>query len=64
MKEMSCAACPDENVKKVVTDRVVFEKAIGELVLKKIYVEKGESEEQTVETIMGSMEWNQKWLKT
>jgi hypothetical protein len=43
---------------------VVFEKAIGELVLKKIYVGKGESEEQAVETIMGSMEWNQKWLKT
>jgi acyl CoA:acetate/3-ketoacid CoA transferase alpha subunit/acyl CoA:acetate/3-ketoacid CoA transferase beta subunit len=51
--------CPGQNVKKVVTDRAVFEKD-DELVLKKIYMEAGESEDSAVSNITHNMGWKPK----
>ena len=60
VEEVPYITCPGVNVKKLVTDRAVFEKVDGELVLTKIYVEKGESEHETVEAILQSMGWTPK----
>jgi len=49
--------CPGLNVRRVVTDRAVFERIKGELMLKKVYVEKGKSEEQAMEAIIENMGW-------
>jgi len=60
VEKVPYVTCPGQNVGKVITDRAVFKKIKGELVLKKIYVEKGESEEQAIEAIMESMGWKPK----
>jgi len=60
VEEVPYITCPGANVKKLVTDRAVFEKVDGELVLKKIYVEKSEQEEEAVEAILHSMGWTPK----
>jgi acyl CoA:acetate/3-ketoacid CoA transferase alpha subunit len=46
-----------DNVRKVVTDRAVFEKVDGELVLKKVYVREGESEKAAVDAVVRGMGW-------
>jgi len=60
VEEVPYITCPGLNVKKLVTDRAVFEKVDGELVLTKIFVEKGEKEEEAVEAILRSMGWTPK----
>jgi acyl CoA:acetate/3-ketoacid CoA transferase alpha subunit/acyl CoA:acetate/3-ketoacid CoA transferase beta subunit len=57
VEEVPYITCPGGNVKKLVTDRAVFEKVDEELVLTKIYVEQGESEQEAVEAISQSMGW-------
>jgi len=60
VEEVPYITCPGMNVKKLVTDRAVFEKVDEELVLTKIYAEKGESEHEAVEAILQSMGWTPK----
>lgn len=60
VEEVPYITCPGMNVKKLVTDRAVFEKVDEELVLTRIYVEQGESEHQAVEAILQSMGWTPK----
>jgi len=57
VEKVPYVTCPGLNVRKVVTDRAVFERIKGELMLEKVYVKEGESEEQAIEAIMESMEW-------
>ena len=57
VEKVPYVTCPGLNVRKVVTDRAVFERIKGELMLKKVYVKEGESEEQAIEAIMESMGW-------
>lgn len=64
VEEVSYITCPGVNVRKLVTNRAVFEKVDGELVLTKIHVEKGEQEEEAVEAISQSMGWTPKEAKT
>jgi len=60
VEKVPYVTCPGQNVKKLVTDRAVFEKVDEELVLKKIYVEEGESQEEALEVIVQSMGWKPK----
>jgi len=60
VEEVPYITCPGLNVKKLVTDRAVFEKVDGELVLTKIFVEKGEKEEEAAEALLQSMGWTPK----
>jgi len=57
VEEAPYITCPGKNVKKVVTDHAVFEK---ELVLKKIYVEEGESEDEAISAVVQNMGWSPK----
>jgi len=60
VQEVPYITCPGHNVKKVVTDRAVFEKVENELVLKKIYVEKGQSKDQAMSVTVQNMGWTPK----
>ncbi|MGQ9624180.1 MAG: CoA-transferase [Candidatus Bathycorpusculaceae bacterium] len=60
VEEVPYITCPGKNVKKVVTDRAVFEKDGDELILKKIYVESGESEADAISVIRHNMGWSPK----
>jgi len=60
VEEVPYITCPGMNVKKLVTDRAVFEKVDGELALTKIYAEKEETEEEAVEAILKTMGWTPK----
>ncbi len=60
VEKVPYVTCPGQNVRKLVTDRAVFEKVDEEFVLKKIYVEEGESEEEVLEIIMQNMGWKPK----
>jgi len=60
VEKVPYVTCPGQNVKKLVTDRAVFEKADDELVLKKICVEAGQSEEEALEVIEQNMGWQPK----
>lgn len=64
IKEVPYVTCPSTNVRKLVTDRAVFEKVDGELVLTKVYVEKGEQEKEAVEAISRNTGWTLKKAKT
>jgi len=57
VEKVPYVTCLGENVRKVVTDRAVFEKVEGELMLKKVYVKEGESKGEAVEVVLGSMGW-------
>ncbi len=50
--------CPGHNVKKVVTDKGVFEKVGNELVLKKIYIHRNETEGEAILSLKANMEWD------
>jgi acyl CoA:acetate/3-ketoacid CoA transferase beta subunit len=58
VEEVPYVTCPGKNVRKVVTDRAVFEKGHDELLLKKIYIKEGENEKQAVSAITQEMGWN------
>ena len=60
VEKVPYVTCPGQNVKKLVTDRAVFEKVDEEFVLKKIYVEEGENEEEVLEIIAQNMGWKSK----
>ncbi len=60
VEEVPYITCPGKNVTKVVTDSAVFEKVENELVLKKIYVGEGESENEAISTIVQNMGWSPK----
>jgi len=60
IEKVPYVTCPGQNVRKLVTDRAVFEKDDGELTLKKIYIDEGETEERAVEAAVQSMGWNPK----
>jgi acyl CoA:acetate/3-ketoacid CoA transferase alpha subunit/acyl CoA:acetate/3-ketoacid CoA transferase beta subunit len=60
MEEVPYITCSGRNVKKVVTDRAVFEKEEDELILKKVYVEPGENKEDALSVIRENMGWNPK----
>lgn len=60
VEEVPYITCPDRKVKKVVTDRAVFEKVGNELVLKKIFVEEGESMDEAISAVIQNMGWNPK----
>lgn len=60
VEEVPYVTCPGRKVKKVVTDRAVFEKAGDELVLKKIFVEEGESMDEAISAVIQNMGWNPK----
>ena len=60
VEKVPYVTCPGQNVKKLVTDRAVFEKVDEEFVLKKIYVEEGENEEEVLEIIVQNMGWKSK----
>jgi len=57
VEEVPYITCPGRNVKKVITDRAVFEKVENELVLKKIYVKKGESKDEAMSAVVQDMGW-------
>jgi acyl CoA:acetate/3-ketoacid CoA transferase alpha subunit len=60
VEKVPYVTCPGQNVKKLVTDRAVFEKVDEEFVLKRISVEEGESEEEVLEIIVQNMGWKPK----
>jgi acyl CoA:acetate/3-ketoacid CoA transferase alpha subunit/acyl CoA:acetate/3-ketoacid CoA transferase beta subunit len=60
VEEVPYITCPGRNVRKVVTDRAVFEGDGDELTLKKVYVESGESEADAISVIKQNMGWNPK----
>ncbi|MGB9713402.1 MAG: CoA-transferase [Candidatus Bathyarchaeales archaeon] len=60
VEEVPYITCPSRNVKKVVTDRAVFEKDGDELILKKIYAKTGESEADAISNITQNMGWKPK----
>lgn len=55
VEEVPCITCSGQNVKKAVTDRAAFEKEENELVLKKVYVEEDESEEEATSAVLQNM---------
>jgi len=57
VEEVPYITCPGKNVKKVVTDRAVFEKVEKELVLKKIYLEEGENKDKAMSAVVQNMGW-------
>lgn len=57
VEQVPYITCPGKNVRKVVTDRAVFEKVEDELVLNKIYVKEGEGEKEAMLTIMQDLGW-------
>jgi acyl CoA:acetate/3-ketoacid CoA transferase alpha subunit/acyl CoA:acetate/3-ketoacid CoA transferase beta subunit len=61
IEEVPYVTCPGRNVKKVVTDRAVFEKEGEELILKKIYVGPGETEADAISIMEQNMGWNPKF---
>jgi acyl CoA:acetate/3-ketoacid CoA transferase len=58
VEEVPYITCIGKNVRKVVTDRAVFEKVEDELVLKRIYVKGGEGEGEAMSAIMQDMGWS------
>ncbi len=52
--------CPGQNVRKLVTDRAVFEKVDEEFVLKKIFVEEKENREEALDIIVQNVGWTPK----
>jgi len=57
VEEVPYITCPGKNVKKVVTDRAVFEKIEKELVLKKIYLEEREDKDKAISAVAQNMGW-------
>jgi len=60
VEEVPYVTCPGKNVKTVVTDRAVFEKEGNALVLKKMYVQEGENDDETLSAIVENMGWKPK----
>ncbi len=60
VEKVPYVTCPGQNVRKLVTDRAVFEKVDEEFVLKKIYVEELENEEEVLKIIVQNMGWKPK----
>lgn len=60
VEKVPYVTCPSINTKKVVTDRAILKKVGKELVLKKFYIEKGESKEQAMLDIVQNMGWTPK----
>jgi acyl CoA:acetate/3-ketoacid CoA transferase beta subunit len=60
VEQVPYITCTGQNVKKVVTDRAVFEKVENELVLKKIYVEERENTDEAISAVVQNMGWNPK----
>ncbi len=60
VEQVPYVTCPGVKVKKVVTDRAVFEKIDDELVLTKIFAEAGENTGKALSVIKQNMGWNPK----
>lgn len=60
VEKVPYVTCPSQNVKKVVTNRGVFEKVDDELVLKKIYLQEDEKENTAISAVKENMGWSPK----